>query len=141
MIKIDWTILLQFFNFMVLMFILNILLYKPLRARLAKRREAIEGSHARAKDLAGQIDEKMATYQEQLQGAKQKGAQEKAMLKKQAAGQEAEILGAAHDEANVHLQQIKGQVANEAAEARSALKKETDDLAGMIAGKVLGRAL
>jgi len=140
-INIDWTILLQFFNFVVLMFVLNIILYRPLRAVLAKRREAIEGNHARAKDLAGQIDAKMAAYQEQLQSAKQKGAQEKALLKKQAAGQEAEILGAAHEEANAHLQQIKGQVAGEAAAARSALKKETDTLAGMIAGKVLGRAL
>ncbi|AMV73966.1 ATP synthase F0 subunit B [Desulfuromonas carbonis] len=141
MINIDWTILLQFFNFVVLMFVLNIILYRPLRAILAKRREAIEGNHAKAKELAGQIDAKMAAYQEQLQEAKLKGAQEKAQLKKQAAGQEAKILGAAHEEANAHLQQIKGQVATEAAAARSALKKETDSLAGMIAGKVLGRAL
>lgn len=141
MIKLDGTILLQFINFIVLMYVLNLLLYRPLRGLLAKRKVTVEGDHARARELAGQIDEKMARYQEQLQAAKQKGAEEKAQLRQQAAKQEAEILGAAHEEASAHLQQIKGQVASEASLARESLKKETDALAGMIAGKVLGRAL
>lgn len=141
MIKIDWTIFLQFLNFLVLMFALNVLLYRPLRGMLAKRKATVEGDHARAKELAGQIDDKMARYQEQLQAAKQKGAEEKAQLRRQAAKEEAGILGVAHEEAAAHLQQIKGQVAAEAAQARDALKKETDALAGIIAGKVLGRAL
>ena len=141
MIKLDWTIFLQFFNFVVLMFLLNIILYRPLRRIIAQRRETVAGDHARARDLAAQIDEKMARYQDQLQDAKQKGAAEKAQLRRQAAEQEATILGAAHEEASAQLQTIKGQVAAEAAQAREALKTETDTLAGMIAGKVLGRAL
>ena len=141
MIKLDWTIFLQFFNFMVLMVVLNLLLYRPLRAMLAKRRESIEEGHARAKELTGQIEEKMARYQEQLQAAKAQGHQERAQLRQQAAQEEAGILGAARSEAADQLQAIKGQVATEATQARETLKKETENLAGMIAGKVLGRAL
>ena len=141
MIKLDWTIFLQFINFVVLMFLLNIILYRPLRRIIAKRRETVAGDHAQARELAAQIDEKMERYQAQLQDAKQKGAAEKAQLRRQAAEQEAAILGAAHEEASTQLQAIKGQVAAEAAQARQTLKTETDTLAGMIAGKVLGRAL
>jgi len=140
-IKLDWTIFLQFVNFLVLMIALNALLYRPLRRVLAQRRGTIEEGHARARDLRGQIDEKMAAYQQQLQEAKQKGAQEKAELRKQAGRQEADILGAAHQEASDHVQKIKSQVAAEAADAQTTLKKETDALAGMIAAKVLGRTL
>ncbi len=141
MIKIDWTIGLQFLNFLVLMWILNIILYRPLRAMLARRRETIEGSHARAKELAGQIDEKMARYQQQLQEARQKGAQEKAQMRQLAATEESKILTGAHHEASEQIEKIKNQVASEAAVARKALRAETDTLAGLIAAKVLGRAL
>ncbi len=141
MIKLDWTIFLQFFNFVVLMLVLNIILYRPLRGIIAKRRETVDGGHARARELAGEIDAKMARYQEQLQAAKQKGAEEKAQLRQQAGKQEAEVLGVAHEEAATQLQAIKKQVATEAGVAREALMAETDALAGMIAGKVLGRAL
>ena len=141
MIKLDWTIFLQFFNFMLLMLVLNLLLYRPLRAMLAKRRQSIEADQARARDLSAQIEEKMARYQEQLQAAKAQGNQEKAQLRQKAAQEEAEILGAARAEATAELQAIKGQVAAEATMARESLKQETDTLAGMIAGKILGRAL
>lgn len=141
MIKLDWTLILQFVNFIVLMFVLNLLLYRPLQRILAKRRETIEGDEARARDLAAQIDEKMARYQQQLQEAKSQGAQEKAQLRQAAAKEEAQILGAAQGEASELLQQIKSQVNAEAETARKTLKNETDALAGQVAAKVLGRAL
>jgi F-type H+-transporting ATPase subunit b len=140
-IKLDWTLLLQFANFVVLMLVLNVLLYRPLRAIIAKRRETVETSHARAKDLASQVDDKMARYQQQLQTAKQKGAQEKTQLKQQAVQEESGILKAAHAEGNGHIVVIKDQVATEAETARSLLKAETASLASLIATKVLGRAL
>jgi len=140
-IKIDWTILLQAANFMVLMLVLNIILYRPLRDILNRRRENIDGAHGRTRELEAQIDEKMSRYQEQLQQAKLKGNEEKAALRAAAARNEAEILGAAQQGASEQLQTIKNRVQEEAAVARHALKAETETLAAHVAAKVLGRAL
>lgn len=141
MIKVDWTILLQAANFMVLMLALNVILYRPVREQLRRRREEIDGSHGRARELEGQISQKMSRYQEQLQLAKLKGNEEKASLRAAAARNEAEILAAAHQNASEKLQSIKSRVQEEAEAARRSLKAETEALAADVAGKVLGRAL
>ncbi|MDF1579504.1 MAG: ATP synthase F0 subunit B [Desulfuromonadales bacterium] len=141
MISIDWTIILQFVNFLVLMAVLNALLYRPLRKVLAQRKEKIDASHQRAKDLEAQIEEKMTRYQEQLQAAKIKGSQERAAMRSAATAEEAKLIGAAREEAAQRLLLLKGKVAEEAAVAEKTLRAETEGIAGSIAAKVLGRAL
>jgi F-type H+-transporting ATPase subunit b len=140
-IKVDWTIWLQFVNFFVLMAVLNFLLYRPLRDILKRRRETIDGSYAKAKELETQINEKMERYQQQLLAAKVKGNEERSALRKVTAGEEADILGKAHSRASEQLQEIKRNVAKEADAAARVLKKETTALATQIASSVLGRAL
>lgn len=139
MIEINGSLLWQFANFVVLMLVLNIILYRPLRAMLEKRRETIEGGHEKARSLEGQVEEKMARYQQQLQEAKMKAGQERAVLREEAAKEEAKILGAAREKANENVQAVKNQVAAEAKSAGETLKEETRAMAGLIASKVLGR--
>lgn len=126
---------------MVLMLVLNIILYRPMRDLLNRRRENVEGAHGRARELEAQIAEKMGRYQEQLQQAKLKGNEEKAALRVAAARQEAELLAVAHQSASEQLQTIKNRVQAEAGAARRSLKVETETLAAHVATKVLGRAL
>lgn len=141
MIEINWTIGVQFFNFVILLLALNFILFRPVRAILAERKALIDGGHARARDLKEQIEEKMARYQEQLQQAKQQGAEEKNRLRTDAAQQEAAIIGAARDAATARIQAIKERVAGEAAAADAELKKQSTVLAGQVAAKVLGRGI
>lgn len=141
MISVDITLIIQFVNFIILMVILNLVLYRPLRRALEQRKETIEGNQQAATDLEASIEEKMTLYQKQLQEARLKGNQERAALRQMALEEEASTLGAAHQEASAKLQAIKEQVAGEAGVAREALKKETETLAGEIASKILGRTL
>ncbi len=141
MISVDWTLGLQFVNFIILLLVLNKLLYKPLTGIMAERREKIEGSHAEAKTLQAAIDEKMERYQHQLAEAKAQANAERAKLKKAATDEEATLLAEAHEKALQRLQAIKDQVAVEADAASQTLQKEARALAGQIATKILGREL
>jgi len=140
-IEVNWTFFVQFGNFVVLLVLLNLLLFRPLRNALAQRKETIDGGHARARELKEQIEDKMASYQEQLQQAKRQGNDEKAALRAAAAKEEAEIVGAAHGVAGARLQAIKEQVAGEAERAGAELRAQSSVLAAQVAAKVLGRAL
>lgn len=141
MISLDWTLILQFVNFLVLLIILNKLLYRPLLNILEKRRETIDGSYQKAESLQAEIDEKMARYQAQLSDAKLAANQERNELKRAAMNEEGKILGEAQQKATARLQEIKSQVASEAEVAGQTLKTEAEELAGQIATKVLGREL
>jgi len=140
-IKLDWTLFLQFANFMILMVVLNALLFKPLRAALQARREAIESSIAKVHDIDEQVQAQIARYEAQLQEARLQGAQERAALRKAGQEEEARILGTANQTAAEKLQTIKEQIQEEAGTARQSLRNETESLAREIAGKVLGRAV
>jgi len=140
-IEINWTIGLQFLNFFVLLLLLNVLLYRPLRGVLEKRKATVDGGHARARELREQIDEKMTRYQDQLQQAKIKGNEEKAALRSAAAKEEAEILSAARAAAGGRLQVIREQVQAEAEQAGQQLRAQTSALAAQVASKVLGRGI
>jgi F-type H+-transporting ATPase subunit b len=140
-IKLDWTLLLQFANFMILLVALNVLLYKPLRAVLAARKATIDGDLAKARAAEEQIQAQVAEYEAKLQDARQRGSQERATLRQAAAAEEARLLGAANEAASRRLQELKVQVAGETETARQALRGETEALARQIAGKVLGRSV
>jgi len=140
-ISVDWTLGLQFINFIILLVVLNKLLYRPLKQIMEQRREMISGSRDRAKILEADIEEKMKLYQQQLSDAKIEANTERNKLKKAASAEEATILSAAQEKASTRLQSIKTQVAKEAEDASKTLKKEAKSLAGMIATKILGREL
>jgi len=140
-IKLDWTLVLQFINFMILMAVLNALLFKPLRAALQARKETIEGSKAKVQDIDEQVQAQIARYEAQLQEARQQGGQERSALRKTGQNEEVRILGDANRNAAEKLQSITAQIQKEADAARQELRSETEALAKEIAGKVLGRAV
>ena len=141
MIEVNWTLFLQFVNFMILMAVLNALLFKPLRAALQARKETIESSQAKVLDIDEQVQAQIARYEAQLQEARQQGGQERVALRKTAQEEEARILGEAKQVSTGKLQNIKEQIQAEADTARQALRDETEALAKEIAGKVLGRVV
>jgi len=140
-IKLDWTLLLQFANFMILLAVLNTLLFKPLRAILAARKATVDGDLAKARSLDEQVQSQVAEYEAKLQEARQRGSQERTALRQAAQAEEARLLGTANEKASQRLQSLKDQVAVEAEAARQGLRGETEALARQIAGKVLGRSV
>lgn len=141
MIEINWTLFLQFANFIILMAVLNVLLFKPLRAALKQRQETIEGSRVKIQDLEEQVQAQVARYEAQLQEAKQNAAQERAALRHAAQQEESRMLAEARGLATDRLQSIRDKVAVEAETARQSLRGETEAIARQIAGKVLGREI
>jgi F-type H+-transporting ATPase subunit b len=140
-ISLDWTLILQFVNFFILLLILNKLLYRPLLDVMARRREKIEGGRAIARSLEADIEEKMQNYQLQLNAAKAVAAAERNELRKAAHEQEAMITGEAQQNAVARIKNIREQVGKEAVQAGQILKNEANAMAGQIASKVLGRKL
>ena len=141
MISVDWTLGLQFLNFIILLIVLNKILYRPLKKILDERSEKIAGLHAGAKDLEADIEEKMLRYQQQLNDAKFQANEERNKLKQAASEEETKLLTEARGKASSRLEAIKSQVAVEAGEASKILKNEAEALAEQITTKILGREL
>ena len=141
MINLDIAFIFQIVNFLVLMLVLNILLYKPIRKILANRAAEIAGGHAKAVEVDKDVQEKMAQYESQLRDAKTKASEERGILKTAALAEEAALLDKARKEAGDSVNALKKRVAKEAADAREFLREQTRSLSLEICEKVLGRRL
>ena len=141
MINLDIAFVFQMVNFLVLMVLLNVFLYKPIRKHLADRNAQILGAKQKSAEVDREVQEKLASYEARMREIRSSAADERGALKKEAQQQEAAILDKARAEASDALASIKAKVAKEAEEARALLRQSAEALSADICEKVLGRSL
>lgn len=141
MISIDLAFVFQFVNFLLLMVILNVFLYKPVRKILAERDAEIVASRERTAAVDKDVQEKMALYETKLRQTKTVAYEEKASAIGKAREEEAAVIEKARLEAARTLATIQKQVAREAEEARGFLREQAQSISLEICSKVLGRSL
>jgi F-type H+-transporting ATPase subunit b len=140
MITMDITLVIQMVNIFVLMFVLNAIIYKPvrkiLRDRAAKFQE-MQDDVAKLQDNARrrqeEVDKKMM-----LASAKAKEALDSARAGAQAAGDEklSAIKAEADAEKNTQLAEVKVQIVT----AGKELQANLEGFATAMASKILGRS-
>jgi len=140
-IELNLAFFVQVVNFGILVLVLNIFLYKPVRKVLAERRQVVDGARDKAASVDQEVQEKMSQYEARLRDAKADAAVRRAEALKQAQGEETAVLEKARKEAAESLGSIRDKVAKEAAEARVLLKQQAELLSGDICEKILGRSL
>ncbi|MBW2654514.1 MAG: ATPase [Deltaproteobacteria bacterium] len=136
----DISLVYQMINFLVLLFVLNLVLYKPIRNVLLERKAKIEGMKIGAQKAASDLVAGEDAYKDGLKQARSKGLKEKKTFIEEASKEEKEIIDRINKKAQANLAQIKKQVADETEQARKTLEGEVDAYAKAIGGKILGRA-
>jgi F-type H+-transporting ATPase subunit b len=140
-IDLNLAFVVQLINFGILVLVLNIFLYKPIRKVLADRRQVIDSARDKAVAVDEEVQAKMAQYEARLREAKTEAGARRAEALKQAQLEETALLEKARKEATDSLGSIRNRVAKEAADARELLKKQAEVLSGDICEKILGRSL
>lgn len=141
MIELNLAFFVQVVNFGILVLVLNIFLYKPIRKVLADRRQVVDGAREKAAAVDLEVQEKMALYEVRLRDAKAVATERRAESIKQAQAEETSVLEKARAEAAASLGTIRDRVAIEAADARILLKQQAELLSIDISEKILGRSL
>ncbi|MBI5484584.1 MAG: ATP synthase F0 subunit B [Deltaproteobacteria bacterium] len=141
MIELNLAFVVQLINFGILVLVLNIFLYKPIRKVLADRRQVIDSARDKAVSVDEEVQAKMAQYEARLREAKTEAGARRADALKQAQLEETAVLEKARNEAFDSLSSIRSRVAKEASEARELLRKQAEALSGDICEKILGRSL
>lgn len=141
MIELNLAFIIQILNFCVLVIILNLFLYKPIRQVLADRRQVIESARSTADSVDQQVREKMALYEGRLQEAKAEAALRRTEAIRQAQAEETALLDTARSEAAASLASIRDNVARESAQVRTLLEQHALALSDDICEKILGRSL
>ncbi len=139
MIDINISMLYQLVNFLFLMWILNIILYKPVRRILRERRDELGGLEAGIKGLSEEIAEKAREIEAVRSQARTEGFTLKEELKKQGMMTESELLEKTGKKAESQIAKMKAEIADDIARARDALKTQVREFSVALAEKILGR--
>lgn len=141
MIELNLSFVIQLINFGILVLVLNVFLFKPIRKVLADRRQVIDSAREKTVSVDAEVQSKMTQYEARLHEAKAEAGARRAESLKVAQAEEAALLEKARKQASNSLASIRERVAKEAGEARELLKKQAEVLSGDICEKILGRSL
>ncbi|MBC2695849.1 MAG: ATP synthase F0 subunit B [Desulfobacteraceae bacterium] len=140
MISLDGSLFIQIINFLFLIWVLNVVLYKPIRNILIQRKEKITGLEQNIDACNSDIKGKDDAFTSGLKEARGKGMGEKDALIQVAIDEEKMIIEKINQKAQADLVEVREKVAKEAESVRVSLKKELDEIAIAISHKILGRA-
>lgn len=141
MISIDYTLWIQMANFIILMFILNLLLYKPILGIIDKRKKKLQDTEEEIKRLNQSVEERMAAYEEKLRQAKMQALEKKHEIMKEGSDQAKSFIEAAKGEIPAMMEKFYAEMNKEVADARSILTSQSKKISVEIAEKLLGRSL
>ena len=140
MVSIDGSLIIQIVNFIFLIWILNIVLYKPIRKLLIQRKEKFTGLEQRIDTVEKDIKDKDDAFSLGIKEAKAKGLNEKRVLLQEAVDKEREIIEKINKNAQADLAEFRGKIAKDVENISESLRQELDSFANAIGQKILGRS-
>jgi len=141
MIDIDWTLYAQIINFLLLVFILNVVLFRPIRNALKERQAKVLAQETEINLLTDQGRSLEDEILEELAAARRAGAGARETLKQEGAQAEATILDEVKRQVELEWATVEQKIKADMAKARASLKTQTQSFAQLLATKILGREL
>jgi F-type H+-transporting ATPase subunit b len=128
-------------NFVILVVLLRVLLYKPVKQLLENRKQRIAEGLDAAERAAADAAEQRSTFERELDEARGTAQAEGAKLAQQAELVRHEVLQAAEHEAAEIKARAREEIEQERQQAAAELEQQAAELAMAISRKVMGAAL
>ena len=141
MVDIDYTVFIQLVNFLLLIWILNQVLYKPLLRIMDSRKQVLDKAQEEVKSVQDTIDRRMAEYDEKIRSAKMEAMSQKGDLAKEGSEAAKGITDKAKGEISGMMGEFQQKLQKELAAARELLRNQSQRISSEIAEKVLGRSI
>ena len=141
LISVDKSLIVQFVNFFILLFILQRLLYKPFLAKMEERSNAIKQSLDQAQAARAEAVRQQEENEAKLRAAYVEAAAIREQALKEAAEESRKHIEAAQNQARRLVDDTKAQLDAEVRRARDELRREVSDLAVAVAEKLVRRTL
>ncbi len=139
MLALDYTIIIQAINFIILLWLLNRFVYKPIINILEERSQKTTGTLKSVEKLEADTSQMLQKYEDGLRAAKVKAHEERNRIRVQGGEKEREILDEARKRALESIDTFKSNIEKNAKEALDNLKSESHELSSEIVKRILYR--
>jgi len=140
-IQLDSSLFWQIINFVLLIFILNFLLYKPMLAIIDKRKKRLLDSEEEISRLNRTVEEKMAAYEDKVRSVRSESLGKNKELIKEGSDKAKAIIDETSGEISLIAEEFHGKMQGEIQSAGEFLTNRSRALSMEIAEKALGRRI
>jgi F-type H+-transporting ATPase subunit b len=137
MLDLNITLLFQLANFFIAVYVLNILLIRPIRAIIKKRNGILEGMEEDAGSFEYQASERLANYEAELTRARQDAGAKREEGREAGAAEQQQIVGAAQKSARDILAETRAALEAQAAATLADLRGQVGGLSTRLADRLL----
>ena len=135
----DGTLFLHIAIILIMVFVLNATLFKPINRILEERERRTRGRSSEASDILRRVDDGVSKYERTLREARAEGYRLMEQERSVAMSERQERLNAVREEVNLALNEQKKELSAQAEEARSTLALDARRLAADIGAQILRR--
>ena len=137
----DGTLFLHIIIILLMVFILNATLFKPINRILEERERRTRGRSGEAQDILQRVEEKVIQYERTLREARAEGYRLMEQERDTAMNERQGRLNTVRDEVNHSVAEEKEAIHGQVEEARATLEQEARRLAAEIGSQILHRPI
>lgn len=141
MIEINQTLFIQMGTFLIFVFLMNLVLYRPIRRIVAQRKQFINERQAGIERLDAEALAAVQEFNARIQDARKEGRQKIQDMKAAAYEQEKGLLQEAAEHAGKQVQEMRAKVQEDIGTARDELMPQVRAFSVELAQKILGRSI
>jgi F-type H+-transporting ATPase subunit b len=140
MIDINSTFWVQLINFLIILFGLNYILYRPIRAIIKKRTDLMADQLNSIERFTAQAKSKLTSYESALDDARKQGKDIRGQYREQGYVEEKVLIESASSAASAKLGAAREEIAKNRQSALGALMGKVEQYAQMATERILRRA-
>lgn len=141
MINPDITLVIQMINFLVLLFVLNKILFRPIRNIIKERNQIVEDFNSDIASLTGQAQESVDRFEEKILEARKKGMDRVQAMKEEGEEAEAQLIAATSEDVRSKVEETRKQVKADIQAARDKLQEQVQAFSVAMTEKILERSI
>ncbi|ABK18265.1 ATP synthase F0 subunit B [Syntrophobacter fumaroxidans] len=141
MISINVTLIIQLVTFLIFVFLMNLVLYRPIRRIVAQRKQFVDDRQTGIDRLEADAQKSVQEFNARLLDARKEGRQKIQDLKAAAYEREKELLQQATEQAAGRMQTMRAKVQSDIGQAREQLMTQVRSFSVELAQKILGRSI
>jgi F-type H+-transporting ATPase subunit b len=141
MINPDITLLIQMINFFILLIVLNLILFRPIRNIIKERNQIVENFNSDIASLTGEAQASMEEFEEKVLEARKEGVGRIQSMKDEGEQAEVELIATTTQEVQTKIEEARKKVASDIQDARTELQKQVQTFSVAVTEKILGRSI
>ncbi len=141
MINPDITLVIQMINFLILLFVLNLILFRPIRKIIKERNGIVENFNSDIASLTDEAQASMEEFEEKVLEARKEGMGKVQSMKDEGERAEVELIEATTQEVQAKIEEARKKVASDIQDARTELQKQVQTFSVAVSEKILGRSI